>query len=81
MSTPGHRTVAGSSYLVTTKCWQGSAVFRVTETAEILLDALLQLPRFRRIFAIRTIGRQKRIILKPPPPEEKEKPNAAGKDA
>jgi len=40
MSTPGHRTVAGASYFVTTKCWEGRSLFQVTEVAKILLDTL-----------------------------------------
>lgn len=40
MSTPKHRTVPGSSYFVTTKCWQGRCVFNVAENAEIFLEAL-----------------------------------------
>ena len=41
MSTPRHRTVAGTSYFVTTKCWEGRSLFQVTEVAEILLSTLL----------------------------------------
>jgi putative transposase len=41
MSTPGHRTVAGASYFVTTKCWEGRSLFQVTEVAEILLSTLI----------------------------------------
>ena len=41
MSTPDHRTAPGSSYFVTTKCWQGRALFQVAEVAEILITALL----------------------------------------
>lgn len=40
MSTPRHRTALGSSYFVTAKCWQGRAVFQVTESAEIMLDTI-----------------------------------------
>ncbi|HKM81422.1 MAG TPA: transposase [Candidatus Acidoferrum sp.] len=40
MSTPGHRTVPGASYFVTTKCWEGRSLFQVTEVAEILLSTL-----------------------------------------
>jgi putative transposase len=40
MSTPKHRTAPGSSYFVTTKCWQGRTVFQVPENAEILIEAL-----------------------------------------
>jgi putative transposase len=41
MSTPGHRTVPGASYFVTTKCWEGRSLFQVTELAEIMLSTLL----------------------------------------
>jgi putative transposase len=41
MTTPDHRTAPGSSYFVTTKCWQGRSIFQVTETAKILLNAIL----------------------------------------
>jgi REP-associated tyrosine transposase len=40
MSTPKHRTARGTSYFVTTKCWQGRTVFQVPENAEILIEAL-----------------------------------------
>jgi putative transposase len=40
MSTPSHRTAPGSSYFVTTKCWQGRSLFQVTEIAEIVVTAL-----------------------------------------
>src|SRR5713101_3160981 len=40
MTTPKHRTAPGTSYFVTTKCWQGRAVFQVPENAEILISAL-----------------------------------------
>jgi putative transposase len=40
MSTPKHRTAPGTSYFVTTKCWQGRAVFQVVENAEIVIEAL-----------------------------------------
>ena len=42
MSTPKHRTAPGSSYFVTTKCWQGRSVFQVPETAEILIKILFE---------------------------------------
>jgi putative transposase len=42
MSTPIHRTAPGSSYFVTTKCWQGRAIFQVTEIAEIMLETLFE---------------------------------------
>ena len=41
MSRSKHRTAPGTSYFVTTKCWQGRAVFQVPENAEILIKALL----------------------------------------
>ena len=40
MSTPKHRTTPGTSYFVTTKCWQSRAIFQVAENAEILINAL-----------------------------------------
>lgn len=40
MSTPKHRTSPGTSYFVTTKCWEGRTVFQVPENAEILIEAL-----------------------------------------
>jgi putative transposase len=40
MSTPNHRTAPGSSYFVTTKCWQGRTLFQVPEIAEVLLETL-----------------------------------------
>jgi putative transposase len=40
MSTPRHRSAPGSSYFVTTKCWQGRTLFQVKEIAEILLETL-----------------------------------------
>jgi putative transposase len=42
MATPIHRTARGSSYFVTTKCWQGRAIFQVTEIAEIMLKTLFE---------------------------------------
>ncbi len=41
MSTPKHRVAPGSSYFVTTKCWQGRAVFQVREIAQIVVQTLL----------------------------------------
>jgi putative transposase len=41
MATPTHRAAPGSSYFVTTKCWEGRSAFQVTEIAEILLSTLL----------------------------------------
>jgi hypothetical protein len=40
MSTPKHRTAPSTSYLITTKCWQGRSVFQVTENADILIEAI-----------------------------------------
>jgi putative transposase len=40
MSTPRRRTASGTSYFVTTKCWQGRTVFQVPVNAEILIKAL-----------------------------------------
>ena len=40
MSTPTHRTAPGSSYFVTTRCWQGRSVFQVTQIAEILVETM-----------------------------------------
>jgi putative transposase len=40
MSTPKHRTAPGTSFFVTTKCWQGRSVFQVPENAEILIETL-----------------------------------------
>ena len=42
MSSPKHRTAPGSSYFVTTKCWQGRTVFQIPENAEILIAVLLR---------------------------------------
>lgn len=41
MSTPKHRTSPGTSYFVTTKCWQGRRVFQVREVADVMLETLL----------------------------------------
>jgi putative transposase len=51
MSTPKHRTAPGTSYFVTTKCWQGRTVFQVPENAEILIKTLLHY-RDRKVFAL-----------------------------
>jgi putative transposase len=40
MATPRHRTAPGTSYFVTTKCWQGRSVFQVPQNAEILIKTL-----------------------------------------
>jgi putative transposase len=40
MTTPKHRTAPGTSYFVTTKCWQGRTVFQVPPNAEILIRTL-----------------------------------------
>jgi len=42
MATPRHRTAPGTSYFVTTKCWQGRAIFQVPEIADILVKTLSQ---------------------------------------
>ena len=41
MSTPRHRTAPGSSYFVSTKCWQGRHVFQMPEIAEILMGTMI----------------------------------------
>ena len=51
MSTPKHRTALGSSYFVTTKCWQSRAVFQVAENAEILIESLFHY-RDRKDYAL-----------------------------
>ena len=51
MSTPKHRTAPGASYFITTKCWQGRAVFQVSENAEILVEALFNY-RDRNAYAL-----------------------------
>ena len=51
MSTPKHRTALGSSYFITTKCWQSRAIFQVPETAEILIETLLNY-RDRKAYAL-----------------------------
>ncbi len=40
MSTPAHRTVPGAFYFITTKCWQGRALFQVREIAELMMSTL-----------------------------------------
>jgi putative transposase len=40
MATPKHRTVPGTSFFVTTKCWEGRTIFQVAGNAEILVEAL-----------------------------------------
>jgi putative transposase len=40
MGTPKHRTAPGTSYFITTKCWQGRAIFQVSTNAEILVESL-----------------------------------------
>jgi putative transposase len=42
MSRLDHRTAPGSSYFVTTRCWQGRAIFQVPEIAEILLATIFK---------------------------------------
>src|ERR1700730_484743 len=51
MSTPKHRTSAGTSYFITTKCWQSRSVFQVSENAEILIEALFNY-RDRNAYAL-----------------------------
>jgi putative transposase len=41
MSAPKHRTAPGSSYFVTTRCWQGRTIFHVPELAQILIKTML----------------------------------------
>ncbi len=41
MSTPKHRTAPGSSYFVTTKCWQGRHLLRLPDIAIIVVRTLL----------------------------------------
>ena len=40
MASPRHRTAPGTSYFVTTRCWEGRNVFQVTENAEILVQTI-----------------------------------------
>ena len=42
MATPKHRTAPGSSYFVTTKCWQGKHVFQAPEIADIIVRTLFR---------------------------------------
>ena len=42
MATPRHRIAPGASYFVTTKCWQGRAIFQIPEIANILVNILFQ---------------------------------------
>jgi len=42
MASPKHRTAPGTSYFVTTRCWQGRNIFQVSKTAEILLKTILR---------------------------------------
>ncbi len=42
MATPRHRIAPGTSYFVTTRCWQGRAIFQVPEIADILVKTLSQ---------------------------------------
>ena len=51
MSTPKHRTAPGTSYFITTKCWQSRSVFQVSENAEILIEALFNY-RDRNAYAL-----------------------------
>ena len=41
MSTPDHRTAPGSSYFVTTRCWQGRSIFQIPEVGQLLITAIL----------------------------------------
>jgi len=40
VASPRHRTAPGTSYFVTTRCWEGRNVFQVTENAEILVQTI-----------------------------------------
>jgi putative transposase len=40
MSIPKHKTAPGTSYFVTTKCWQSRTIFQLPENAEILTKTL-----------------------------------------
>jgi putative transposase len=51
MSTPKHRTAQGTSYFITTKCWESRAIFQITENAEILIEALFHY-RDRKAYAL-----------------------------
>jgi len=51
MSTPRHRIAPGSSYFVTTKCWQGRHVFQVPEIAEIVVQTIVN-HRERKAFLL-----------------------------
>jgi putative transposase len=51
MSTPKHRTAPGTSYFVTTKCWQGRSVFQIPPNAEVLIETLFHY-RNRRAYAL-----------------------------
>jgi putative transposase len=51
MSTPKHRTAQSTSYFITTKCWQGRAVFQVPANAEILIETLFHY-RGRKAYAL-----------------------------
>jgi len=42
VASPRHRTAPGTSYFVTTRCWEGRNVFQVTENAEILVQAMIR---------------------------------------
>jgi len=42
VATPKHRVAPGTSYFVTTRCWEGRTIFQVTENAEILVRALFR---------------------------------------
>ena len=51
MATPKHRTAPGSSYFVTTKCWEGRHIFQVPEVAGILVRTMLA-HRERKAFSV-----------------------------
>jgi putative transposase len=51
MTTPKHRSAPGTSYFLTTKCWQGRSVFQVPENAEILIKTFSRY-RERRAFLL-----------------------------
>jgi putative transposase len=42
MTTPKHQTAPGTSYFLTTKCWQGRPVFQIPENAAILIRTLFR---------------------------------------
>ncbi len=67
MSTPKHRTAPGSSYFVTTRCWQGRSVFQVPELAGTLIRTILHY-RERKAFLLHefvVMPNHLRILLTP----------------